>query len=137
MIKRTFIKILGPPIFRAIKELDKIAVDMPDFCIMNTIISKEIPSSIARDIGGYRTNRSTLRGPIIGEYAYNYFKGTGVVLNKEQCEKILSGSIELLGDYDYFFEWNKDFDPKDFDYLLDKIDEALTPLGCLYTITNK
>jgi hypothetical protein len=137
MIKRTYIKILGPKTINAIKELDKIAVDMPEFCIMNTIIASGIPSSIARDVGGVSSTRGMLRGPIISEYAYNYFKGSGVLLNKEQCEKILSGSIELLGDYDYFFEWNKDFDIKDFENLVEKIDEALTNLGCHYTIINK
>lgn len=133
MIKRTFIKILGPPIITAIKELDKVAVEMPEFCIMNTIIASGIPSSVSRGIGGERFNRGSGRT----QFVQNYFKQSEVVINKEQCEKILSGSPSLLGDHDYFFEWNKDFDPKDFEMLIEIIDGALTPLGCLYTITNK
>jgi hypothetical protein len=137
MIKRTYIKILGPKTNNAIKELDKIAAEMPEFCIMNTVISSGIPSSIARDIGGVSYNRGTLRDPIIAEYAFNYFKGSGVILNKEQCERILSGSIDLLGDYDYFFEWKREFDLKDYENLVEKIDNAFTSLGCHYTIVNK
>jgi hypothetical protein len=139
MTKRTFIKILGPPIVEAIRKLEKIAIEIPDFCIMNTIVAQDIPSSLARDIGGVRSStQRMMRDPIISEYALNYFKGSGgVVLNEEQCEKILSGSPTLLGDYDFFFEWNKEFNQKDFDDLLEKIDEALTPLGCLFTITNQ
>jgi len=133
MIKRTFIKILGPPTIKAIRELEKIAVEMPEFCIMNTIISTGIPSAYSRDIGGEKFNRGYART----EYALNYFKSSGVVLNKEQCERILSGHPTLLGEYDFFFEWNKEFNPEDFEFLVKKIDEALAPLGCLYTITNK
>jgi hypothetical protein len=138
MVKRTFIKILGPPIVEAIRKLEKVAIESPDFCIMNTIIAQNIPHSLARDVGGVRSISHRMRDPIITEYALNYFKGSaGVVLNEEQCEKILSGSPTLLGDYDFFFEWNKEFNHRDFNDLLENIDEALTPLGCLYTITNK
>jgi len=43
---RSFIKIYGPPVLKAVKALEKIAIDMPEVCIMNTIISDIAPSSL-------------------------------------------------------------------------------------------
>ena len=35
---KSYIKIYGPPVLKAIKALETIAVDMPEVCIWNTII---------------------------------------------------------------------------------------------------
>ena len=137
MVKRTFIKIIGPPILKSLRALEKVSINMPEFCIMDTIISNEIPERFSGDVGGERYKTSIPRDPIIANYALNYFKASGTVLNRERCFTILSGKPDLLGKYDFFFEWNKDFNSDDYNNLIEKIDEALTPLGSLYTLTNK
>jgi hypothetical protein len=128
---RTFIKIYGPPFTKVIEELEKIAIDIPQVCIMDEAISYDIPASIAKDVGG----------TVIESYdavVHNYFmKRTRVRVPVERCSKIISESGELLGEFDFFFEWFKDPTHEELKELIQKIDKALKPLGCMYTITTK
>jgi len=116
---RTYVKIYGPPFVKAIKELEKIAVNMPQVSIMNTLMAAG-PELFTSDEG-----------------VSTYFSDLGAEVSFERREKIISKYGELLGDYDFFFEWIRDPTMKDINELADKIDEALGPLGCRYTITTK
>lgn len=63
-----------------------------------------------------------------------------VVVREEVVErkvKSISKFGTLLGEYDFFFEWEKDPTMEQIQTLITKIDEALSPLGCRYTITTK
>lgn len=126
---RSYIKILGPPIADSIKELEKIAVEMPNVCIMDESIIRDLPPSIARDLGDtFEYN----------EYVYGYFsRRTGVQIRRERCVNIFSESKEALGEYDFFFEWFQTPNREQLEGLISKIDKALEPLGSLYTITTK
>jgi hypothetical protein len=126
---RSYIKVLGPPISDAIKELEKVSVEMPHVCIMDDAIIRDIPKSIGRDLGDtFEYN----------EYVYGYFsRRTGVHVRRERCVNIISDSKEALGDYDFFFEWFESPNKEQLEELIKKIEEALTPLGCLYSITTK
>ncbi len=55
----------------------------------------------------------------------------------ERKSKLISGSGHTLGEYDFFFEWAKDPTWEEIQDLVSKIDEALGPLGCNYTIDTK
>ena len=44
---RSYIKIFGPPILEALKTLEKIAIDMPEVCIMDLIIRRDLAPKIA------------------------------------------------------------------------------------------
>ena len=126
---RSFIKILGPPLFETVRALEKIAVDIPQVCIMDTAILRDIPRSMARDIG------EPFEYP---EYVMGFFnKRTGVTIKTERCNDIISESGELLGEYDFFFEWFKEPSMEQLNQLMEKIDETLKPLGCLYTVTTR
>jgi len=118
---RSFIKIYGPPLLRAIKVLEKIAIDMPEVCIMNTIISDAVPSSI-----DFREMESVM----------SYFQPLGDI-TITRCENIISKSGEMLGEHDFFFEWFTEPTMDQLNELVEKIDEALAPLGCKYSITTK
>jgi hypothetical protein len=59
------------------------------------------------------------------------------VISVERCGSIISESGEKLGEYDFFFEWFTEPTMVQVYDLLEKIDEALAPLGCKYTITTK
>lgn len=126
---RSYIKIIGPPIADSIKELEKISVEMPNVCIMNESIITDIPQSVARDLGdAFEYN----------EYVYGYFRRrTGVHIRRERCVNIISESKEALGEYDFFFEWFQTPDRDQLEGLISKIDEALTPIGCFYSITTR
>ena len=114
---RSYIRINGPPILEGIKALEKIAIDAPEVCIMNTFIASFEPN-VETD-------------PILA-----YFNEVGDV-TAERCGKIISQYSEMLGDYDFFFEWFKDPDPSELHDLMEKIDLAFAEIGCRYSITTK
>ena len=133
---RSYVKILGPPILEAIKELEKVAVDIPQVCIMDEAILRDIPRSIARDIGEpieYRTNVMGYTESVKGFFSSR----TGVRVKTERCHNIISQSGEALGEYDFFFEWFEDPNVEQLNYLIERIDKILEPLGCYYTLINK
>lgn len=114
---RSYIKLYGPPLLKAVKALSKIAIEIPDVCIMDPAIaaqSFEDPSDI-----------------------YDHFASMDVTIEQERCVNIISKSKEMLKDYDFFFEWNIKPEPNEIYELMEKIDEALAPIGCRYTITTK
>lgn len=115
---RSFVKIYGPPLLKALKALEKIAVDMPEVCIMDTTIALAGPE--------FNTKEGVM----------SYFSMFGEI-PEERCDKIISKSGMMLGEYDFFFEWFKKPTQSDVDKLIAKIDEALSPLGVKYTITTK
>jgi len=48
MPTRSYIKIFGRPILEAIRELEKLAVDMPEVCIMDYVIQPCFPNRLKR-----------------------------------------------------------------------------------------
>lgn len=128
---RSYIKIYGPPVLEAIKELEKLAVDMPEVCIMDYVIAQDISPSIARELDVSKV--SSEGGSVSGFF----MERTGVVLPVKRCQSIISKHGQKLGEYDFFFEWHKEPKASQLNDLIKKIDDALKPLGCLYTITTK
>ena len=124
MTTTSFIKIYGPPVLKAIRELEKVAVDMPEVCIMDTIIA------------GVPDYSNTFNDPTTTYDYFNASLGPGEV-EKERCGTIISKSGERLGEFDFFFEWFTEPTTEQLNELIEKIDEAFTPLGCNYTITTK
>ena len=43
----------------------------------------------------------------------------------------------MLGDYDFFFEWEVEPTVEQINELIEMIDVALTDCGCMYSITTK
>jgi len=115
---RSYVRIYGPPLLKAIRALEKIAVNMPEVCIMNTMIESSLPQF------------NTIEG--IG----NYFSSIGGIPEK-RCGTIISKSGVKMGDFDFVFEWFKEPKMEEVNMLIEKIDEALEPLGVKYTIATK
>jgi len=128
---RSYIKIYGPPILEAIRELEKVAIHMPEVCVMDYIIKNDLSPRIARDLGG-----NTVETVDVAVSGY-FMQRTGVVVPVKRCHNIISKHGQKLGEYDFFFEWHEDPEASQLNELIVKIDEALKPLGCLYTITTK
>jgi len=101
------------------KALEKIAVDMPEVCIMNPMIFSAGSATFTSD------------------HTLNYFSLIPAKINVKRCGNIISKSGEKLGEYDFFFEWFKDPTMDELNNLIEKIDEALAPLGSRYAITTK
>jgi len=123
MTTKSYIKIYGPPILKTIRELEKIAVDMPEVCIMNSIIA-----------GISEENPVVFTDP---KYILDYFSNVPATIEIKRCNTIISKSGEQLGEYDFFFEWFKDPTMDQLNQLIKKIDESLIHLGSKYTIITK
>ena len=113
---KSYIKIYGPPVVKAIKALEKVAVDMPEVCIMTTELA--------------------LGPPLGAEPLMNYFGGPGII-TEERCGTIISKSGETLGEYDFYFEWFKKPTMSQLHSFMEEIDDALSEVGVRYTITTK
>ena len=117
----SYVKIYGPPFLKAIKTLEKIAVEEPRVCIMDPMI--EINMKGMQEDADY-----------IGDY---FSPLVPYQIEQERCDKIVNKSGEKLGDYDFFFKWFKNPTTEELNDLIEKIDTELAPLGCIYTITTK
>ena len=117
---RSFVKIYGPPVLKALRALETMAIDMPEVCIMDWLIAAN-PSMI----GGTTSD-------IMG-----FFSQYAPEISERRCSTIISESGEMLGESDFFFEWFRDPTSEELHQLIEKIDETLTPLGCKYTITTR
>jgi hypothetical protein len=62
---------------------------------------------------------------------------TGISIPVKRCHSIISKHGQKLGEYDFFFEWYEEPEAFQLNELIRKIDAALKPLGCLYTITTR
>ena len=128
---RSYIKIYGPPILEAIKELETLAVDMPEVCIMDCVIARDLSPQITKELGGTALQRED------GLVAGFFTETTGIAIPVKRCHSIISKHGQKLGEYDFFFEWYKEPDASQLNELIRKIDTAFKPLGCSYTITTK
>jgi hypothetical protein len=119
---KTYIKIYGPPILEALKALEKVAVE----------VSKELPKVLFYDtLGGTALSRDDAVSIIIEKW------GVSDEEARVHYENMISKSGWTLGDYDFYFEWTVPPTFEQLKLLISKIDEALKPLGCKYTITTK
>jgi len=126
----SYIKLYGPPVYDAIKALEKIAIDMPEVCIMDTMIASSIPSS------GLGTDDRMGGVTLVPGGVYNYFLELDEI-TRERCDKIISKSGEKLGEHDFFFEWFTKPNMDQMNNLIQRIDKALAPTGVRYSITTK
>lgn len=116
---KSYIKIYGPPLLKALSELEKVAGEMSGIAFYYHYILGFIP--IGRSTSA--PSDEELLG--IGE---KY---------KTQSKALVSKSGYTLGDFDFFFQWEKEPDGQQLRDLIEKIENALAPLGCKYTITTK
>ena len=115
---KSYVKIYGPPLLKAIRALEKVAIGMPQVCIMDSMIDSTMP---------------TMSSP---EGIINYFAVVGGV-STERCGTIISKSGEKLRENDFYFEWFIKPTTPQLQMLIGKIDEALKPVGVRYTVTTK
>lgn len=113
---RSYVKIYGPPLYDAVKALEKMAIDMPEVCIMNTFLEL----SSGRHFGSPQGLQT-------------YFGN----ISEERCGTILSKSGEKIGENDFYFEWFKQPTLEQLNILIKKIDETLTPIGVKYTLITR
>ncbi len=72
------------------------------------------------------------------EYVSGFFpRRTSVSVKTERCRSIISESGEAPEDYNFFFERLEEPGWGQLNQLVERIDAALEPPGCPYSITAK
>ncbi len=122
----SYVKIYGPPLMKAIKALEKVAVDMPEVCIMDMNILAAVGAPVAGPGGPFFESSQE----IVDFFGYDE-------IPKERCDTIISKSGETLGEYDFYFEWFTEPNMTQVGDLIERIDAALMPIGVRYTLTTK
>lgn len=117
---RSYIKIYGPPILKALRALEKVAVEMSKKTTIRVYDVLIPPYTPPMDLP---------------EYGSSVFPD--VELPVEEKVKLISKASQTLGEYDFFFEWGEEPTVEQVRELIEKIDEALAKCGCKYTITTK
>ena len=120
---RSYIKIYGPPILKAIGALEKVAIDMPEVHIMNLMTQMLLGV----------TSTKIVRADLL----MNYFGSIIRIPSLQRVKTIISKSGTQVGEYDFYFEWVKNPTIEEYHNLIEKVDNALEPVGCNYTITTK
>jgi hypothetical protein len=115
---KSYVKIYGPPIVKAFRALEKIAATSPEVLIASYF-------------------HALTPSPTAADELEDYFNSFGVPVPEYRRSQLISSSGHMLGENDFFFEWARDPTWKDLEELIGKIDEALSPLGCKYTIITR
>ncbi len=118
---KSYVKIYGPPIVEALHALEKVAIEIPE-------------------VSYYTSTMAFSNIPFDPQATSLYLEGMvsrGNIVKEARKGRLISKSGVTLGDNDFFFEWNVDPTWEQVEDLLTRIDKALKPLGCKYTITTK
>jgi hypothetical protein len=125
----SYVKIYGPPLLDALKALQKVAVDMPEVCIMDISIGAALGVEGSPGVGTDKMLFDSNQGIM------EFF---GVMdIPEERCNTIISKSGQSLGNYDFYFEWFTKPTMAQVEDLIGRIDKVLKPLGVKYTLTTK
>ncbi|MBN2334497.1 hypothetical protein JXL21_02985 [Candidatus Bathyarchaeota archaeon] len=120
---KTYVRIYGPPLLKAIKALEGAAVEMSKATEVK-FSHKCVPyptrlQSDKRDWDNYLKNMQ------------NTYKDC------YEPQKIISDASMTLGDYDFVFEWTEKPSMKKVQDLMAKIDGVLSGVGVHYTLTTE
>lgn len=120
---KTYVRIFGPPLLKAIKALEGVAVDM----------SKTIEVKFSHKCVPYPTRMQSDKRDW-DSYLKN-LKNT--YKDCYEPQKIISDASMTLGEYDFVFEWTEKPSMKKVQGLIERIDVALGDLGAHYSLTTK
>ncbi len=120
---RSFVRVYGPPLVKAISALEAVAVEL----------SKTTEVKFSHKCLPYPSRMQSNTNDW-DAYLKNMKK---IYVDCYEPVKIISEAQSMLGEYDFFYEWAKEPTMKQVEDLLGKIDEAFDGLGCYYTLTTK
>jgi hypothetical protein len=120
---KSYVRIYGPPLLKAIRTLEGVAVDM----------SKETEVKFSHKCVPYPTRMQSDKNDW-NSYLQNMQK---TYKDCYEPEKIISDASMTLGDYDFVFEWTSKPSIKQIENLITKVDAALAKVGVLYTLTTE
>jgi hypothetical protein len=120
---KSYVRIYGPPLMKAIKTLEGVAVEM----------AKKTEVKFRHKCVPYPTRMQSDKNDW-----NSYLKG--MQKTYKDCyepEKLISDASMTLGDYDFVFEWTSKPSLKKIEDLIEKVDEALAEVGVMYTMTTE
>ncbi|MFQ6052857.1 MAG: hypothetical protein ACE5OO_01325 [Candidatus Bathyarchaeia archaeon] len=120
---RTYVKVYGPPVIKAIKALEAVAVEMTKaFDLKFSHKCLPYPRHLQSDVNDWNS------------YLENMSR---VYVDCWEPVRLISEAHQMLGDDDFFFEWSERPDMERLERLIERIDDALQGLGCYYTVTTR
>jgi hypothetical protein len=120
---KTYVRIYGPPLLKAIKALEGVAVDM----------SKATEVKFSHKCVPYPTRLQSDKRDW-----NNYLKNLqSTYTDCYEPQKIISDASMTLGEYDFMFEWTEKPTMKKIQGLIEQIDGALGDLGVHYSLTTE
>lgn len=120
---KSYVRIYGPPLLKAIRVLEGVAVEM----------SNKTEIKFSHKCVPYPTRMQSDRNDW-NAYLKNMQK---TYKDCYEPEKILSDASMTLGDYDFVFEWTSKPSIVQVEDLIAKVDAALSNVGVLYTLTTE
>ena len=120
---RSFVRIYGPPVLEAIDALESIAVEA----------SKTTGIKFSHTCIPYPERLQSSKT----DWETFLKKMQDIYVDCYEPMKLISDSSYMLGEYDFFFEWDDKPSLEEIRGLIGKIDEALKGMGCMYTTTTK
>ena len=127
---RTYVRIYGPPVMKAIKALEGVAIDVNkegEIKFSNKCIPYPRYGSSRMGEVGPQTDPSRAWQSYIHNLRDTY-------VDCYEPARLISEAHEMLGDSDFFFEWKEKPTLKQIEGLIEKIDGALSSLGCYFTL---
>lgn len=120
---KTYVRIYGPPLMKAIRALEGVAVDL----------SKATEVKFSHKCVPYPTRMQSDKNDW-----NNYLKNlSNTYKDCYEPVKIISDASMTLGEYDFVFEWVSMPSMKRVQDLIEKIDMALADVGTLYTLKTE
>ena len=120
---KSYIRIYGPPLLKAIKVLEGVAVDM----------SNKTEVKFSHKCVPYPTRLQSDKNDW-NAYLKNMQK---TYTDCYEPEKIISDASMTLGDYDFVFDWTSKPSIAKIEDLIAVVDTALAEVGVLYTMTTE
>jgi hypothetical protein len=120
---KSYVRIYGPPLLKAIKALERVAVEM----------AKKTEVKFSHKCVPYPTRMQSDKNDW-NTYLQNMQK---TYKDCYEPEKIISDASMTLGDYDFVFEWTSKPSLMQIEDLIEKVDGVLAGVGVRYTMTTE
>lgn len=120
---KSYVRIYGPPLLKAIKALEGVAVTM----------SNKIEVKFSHKCVPYPTRMQSDKNDW-NAYLQNMKK---TYTDCYEPEKIISDASMTMGDYDFVFDWTSKPTITQIEDLIARVDAALEKVGVMYTLTTE